>query len=143
MPLKEIDADLHLHGCFAGGVSKSMLVPIIAEQARLKGLQLLSTGDATHGKWLNHLEQNLSREKKCFVFKEFDVKFVLGGEINDENRVHHIYFLPNFDSAYELRNALQKYGKLDGIMMGRPDLRLNGEKLVEIIDAAVTDFTKS
>ena len=47
--MKEFDADLHFHGLYSGGVSKNILPSVIAEQAQLKGLDIVSISDILHG----------------------------------------------------------------------------------------------
>ncbi|MFZ0441335.1 MAG: phosphotransferase, partial [Methanobacterium sp.] len=54
-----INADLHIHGRYSIATSKNMIPPIMAPQARLKGLDLVATGDALHQKWLNLLEETI------------------------------------------------------------------------------------
>ena len=58
--MKEYNADLQMHGIYAGGVSKSMLIPVMAGQARLKGLDILVTADVLHAKWMEHLKENIT-----------------------------------------------------------------------------------
>lgn len=131
--LKEFNCDLHFHSYYSGGTSKDMLLPIIAEQARLKGLDFISTSDCLNKEWLSHLEKNLSKENKCLTFKQFDVKFVLGTEVHDKNNIHTIIFLPDFDAVYALKEKLSKHGKLDGFGNGRPYINLSTEKITEIV----------
>jgi len=134
--MKEFDCDLHLHGLYSGGVSKNMLLPEIGEQAKLKGLHLMGSSDILCKEWLTHAKQSLTEENGAFLEKESRTPFILGGEINDSKRVHHIYFLPDFAAAETLREKLSPHGKLDGIGFGRPTLRLNGEQLAEKIHSA-------
>ena len=66
--MKEYNADLQMHGIYAGGVSKNMLIPIMAEQSRLKGLDVLVTADVIHGKWMEHLKQNIIETENNVFF---------------------------------------------------------------------------
>ena len=61
--MKEFDSDLHYHSPYSVGVSKNMLIPIISEQAKLKGLDFLSSADCLNGPWLKHLKENLVEEE--------------------------------------------------------------------------------
>lgn len=131
--LKSFDCDLHIHSPYAGGVSKNMLIPILAEQARLKGLKLLNTGDILCKEWIKHAEHSLIKKNHCFLAEGFDTYFILGGEINDINNVHHLFFLEDFDKVNQLRDSLSQYGRLDGKGFGRPTLKISGEKLAEKI----------
>ncbi|MBU2476011.1 TIGR00375 family protein, partial [Candidatus Micrarchaeota archaeon] len=132
--MQEFDCDLHYHGPYSVGVSKNMFIPIIAEQAELKGLNLLSSADCLNGKWLQHLKENLVEENGIFKSKEKNVFFVLGTEVQCSNRVHHIIFLPDFNAVEQVRNEFRNYtNELDSVMGGRPRLKLNGEQIAEIV----------
>ncbi|MFH1895184.1 MAG: TIGR00375 family protein [archaeon] len=133
--MQEFDSDLHYHSPFSGGVSKNMLIPIIAEQAELKGLHLLSSADCLNGPWIKHLKQNLTEEENgLFKSKEKNVFFVLGTEVQCSDRVHHIIFLPDFNAIEEVRKKFSNYTReLDSVMGGRPRLKLNAEKIAEIV----------
>ena len=41
-----VNADFHVHSCFSSASSKDMLIKNMAPKSKLKGLQLLGTGDA-------------------------------------------------------------------------------------------------
>ncbi|MEM4598297.1 MAG: TIGR00375 family protein [Candidatus Diapherotrites archaeon] len=134
--MKLYDCDLHIHSPYSGGVSKNMLLPEISMQAKLKGLDLIATGDVLNKEWLKHLKENLREEDGCFRDKKIDVYYILGGEINDSSNVHHLFFVPNFESVELLRKKLSVYGRLDGNGFGRPSINLNAEKLAGIIEEA-------
>ena len=53
-------ADLHLHSRFAYACSKHLTLANMAEWAKLKGIDLLSSADFTHPAWLAELEGNLT-----------------------------------------------------------------------------------
>jgi len=131
--MQAYDCDLHIHGLYSGGVSKNMLLPEIARQARLKGLQIVATGDVLNKEWLEHLKKNLVEEDGCFKEKEVETYFIIGGEINDADNVHHLFFLPDLASAEMLRKKLAPFGKLDGIGFGRPSISLHANELAEKI----------
>ncbi|VVB99215.1 Uncharacterised protein [uncultured archaeon] len=132
--MKELDADLHCHGRYAGGVSRNMEIPVLAEQSRLKGLGLLATGDIIHGEWLLHAKRTLEEESNG-VYRDREAKchFILGGEIEDDKRIHHLYYLPSLEKAGELREKVKGLGALDCSMCGRPKLRINAEKFAEFV----------
>ncbi|MBU1939599.1 phosphotransferase, partial [Candidatus Micrarchaeota archaeon] len=58
--MHEYNCDLHFHGPYSGGVSKNMQIPVIAEQARLKGLDVVCTSDILHAKWLEHVKESIT-----------------------------------------------------------------------------------
>lgn len=132
--MKEFNCDLQLHGKFAAGVSKYMEIPLIAQQSKLKGLQIVSTADILNKAWFEHARENIvETENGVFEDKKGQVNFIVGTEVEDNNRVHHLIYLENFDKALELREKLKQFGNLDGMMNGRPRIKLNGEQIAEIV----------
>ena len=66
-----INADLHIHGRYSIATSKNMILLSMAPQARLKGLDLVATGDALHQKWLNLVEETTEESSDgIFSLKE-------------------------------------------------------------------------
>ena len=130
--MKEFSLDLQMHGSFAGGVSKNMSIPVMAGQARLKGLNVLVAADVLHKQWLGHVKQNL-REDSNGVYTDLaaNCSFIVGGEIEDNKRIHHLFYLPSLESAEELREKLLPFGNLDCSLCGRPKLRLSAEQFAE------------
>ena len=55
-----IFADLHIHSRFSRATSKDLNLENLEKWARIKGIDLLGTGDFTHPKWLSELKENLS-----------------------------------------------------------------------------------
>ncbi len=133
--MKEYNLDLHLHGLYAGGVSNKITIPVMAEQSRIKGLNVLSTADIVHQKWLEHVKANLVEESNgIYKDKKGNCNFIIGGEIEDNKRIHHIFYLPSIESAYELREKFMGKGNLDCIMCGRPKLRVSAEEFAIAVD---------
>lgn len=110
-----------------------MVLPTLSEQAKLKGLHLLATGDILNKEWLEHVRKHLVEENGCFKEERFGTYFVLAGEINDMHNVHHIFFLPDFNSVYELREKFKRLGMLDGNGFGRPTLKARAEQIAKIV----------
>jgi len=134
--LKEYNLDLQMHGPYAGGVSKNMTIPVMSEQSRLKGLNVLVSADVLHKEWLTHLKRNLEEESNG-VYRDLQSKcnFIIGGEIEDNKRIHHLFYLPSLESAQELRQKVEGKGVLDCSMCGRPKLKLSAEEFAQkIID---------
>ncbi len=127
----EINADLHMHGLYSGAVSSRMTPSTIAEQAPLKGLQLLGTADILHRKWINLVKEQLSQgEDEAILEHKNGTKFLLQTEVEDSNRIHHIIFIPSFSKVEELREKFKtKCKNLDSD--GRPKIWLNSEELAE------------
>lgn len=130
--MKEYNCDLQLHGLYAGGVSKQMLIPVMAEQSRFKGIEVLVCADALHKNWFEHLKQNIvETENNVLMDKNQQAYFIVGTEVEDKNRIHHLIYLPSLDSAQELREKFLPFGNLDCSMCGRPKLSLSAEQIAE------------
>ena len=114
------NVDLHIHSRFSGGTSKDMNIGNILKYGKLKGLNIIGTGDCTHTDYLEEIKQYKDRE------------LVLTTEIEDKNRVHHLILLPSISKVEELREVLKKYSK-DIDTEGRPHVSINGAELLEIV----------
>ncbi len=131
----EVNADLHIHGLYARAVSRDMLPRKIGEQAPLKGLHLVGTGDILHEKWISLIKGQLKPINDSIFEHENGTKFVLQTEVEDNNRVHHIILFPSLSKVYEVREKFKKSCKnLESD--GRPKIWLNGEELAEICTEA-------
>jgi uncharacterized protein (TIGR00375 family) len=118
-----------------------MCIKEIARYARIKGLQLVGTGDFTHPKWLKEIRETLTTEADTGLFKvashpELPVHFMLTTEVstifdfeNETKKVHHVILTPNIDTAVQINDALGKYGNLSAD--GRPTLNMTAPTLVE------------
>lgn len=89
------NVDLHIHSRFSGGTSKDMNVENILKYGKLKGLNIIGTGDCTHPDYLEEIKQYKDRE------------LILTTEIEDKNRVHHLILLPSISKVEELREILK------------------------------------
>ena len=129
------DCDLHVHGRFAAGVSKDMTIPVISAQAALKGLHVLATGDVSHREWLEHLKGQLVEEENgVYSDRGQNVHFIVGTEIEDCHRVHHLAYFPDLTRAEEFRESIFGFGPLDCSLCGRPKLRLSPAELFEKVN---------
>ncbi|MDR3342059.1 MAG: UvrD-helicase domain-containing protein [Treponema sp.] len=54
-----IIADLHIHSHFSRATSSKLTPPYLEHWARIKGIQLLGSGDCTHPAWLKELREQL------------------------------------------------------------------------------------
>ncbi|HEC77589.1 MAG TPA: DNA helicase UvrD, partial [candidate division WOR-3 bacterium] len=124
-----IIADLHIHSRYSRATSKEMIVPKIAEYAKLKGIGMVATGDFTHPEWLKELK-NYLEEAGDGIYRYGDIKFILNVEVNNIytkkgklRRLHNLIFAPDFATVGKINSYLQKYGKLEAD--GRPILSLD------------------
>ena len=136
-------ADLHIHSRYSRATSQKMSIEEIARFARIKGLNLVGTGDFTHPKWLKEIQENLTFETDTGLYKvaknpELPVYFMTTTEVstifnfeNDTKKIHHVILTPNIETAIQINDRLAKYGDLASD--GRPTLNLDAPHLVEEI----------
>lgn len=124
-----INADLHVHSCFSMASSKDMVIDNIAPQAKLKGLQLMGTGDALHPGWLDIIE-NSTEYIGDGVYSTPDCDFVLTTEIEGEKKIHHLIFIPSIEIAREIGDKLVSTNKNKD---GRPRTKMNGKEIMDLV----------
>ncbi len=129
--MQQFDVDFHIHSKYSGGTSGDMILPVIARQAELKGLDLVGTGDSLNPGWLAHIRKNLTEEADgVYASTGFKTKFIVTSEVEDLKRVHHLLLFPSISSAEALLGEFRKYSS-DIDRDGRPHIRLDGEQIVD------------
>lgn len=129
------NADLHIHSPHSIAVSKKLNLDTMVETCKKKGLDILGTGDILQPDWLKYMEQNLTKDKEgAFSYK--DINFILQTEIEDQENMHEVVLLPDFESVRELQIKLNPHSKnLMNEWGGRPRVNLSPPELVEkVID---------
>jgi uncharacterized protein (TIGR00375 family) len=118
-----------------------MCVEEIARFARVKGLNIIGTGDFTHPKWLEELKDSLILDTETGIYKpagtpESSVYFMITTEVStvfsfkDEvKKIHHVILTPTIEVAVQINERLSKYGNLSAD--GRPTLNMTAPQLVE------------
>jgi uncharacterized protein (TIGR00375 family) len=104
-----------------------MELPVMAEEAAKKGVDLVATGDCTHPEWLKEIKKASADDETVVIGK---TNFIITTEIEDSNRVHHLLLLPSISKAEELAERISGYCNLAAD--GRPTVRLNGCEIAEI-----------
>ena len=101
MELKDLTiADLHIHSRFSRACSKNITIPKLVEYAKIKGLNLLGTGDFTHNTWLSEIKE-LKEKNGIYYYQDFP--FVLSGEVSlmytqgRGRRVHLVLLAPSIE----------------------------------------------
>lgn len=123
-----VNADFHIHSCFSMASSKDMLINNMAPKSKLKGLQLLGTGDAFHPKWLDIVQESTTYSGDG-IYTANSMDFVLTTEVEAKHRIHHVIIIPDLDIARELSNKLPSKNKATD---GRPKTHLGGAELLEL-----------
>jgi len=124
-------ADLHIHSKYSRACSKSLSLENLEKYARIKGLDLLGTGDFTHPLWLKELKENL-KEKDGILYSKSGFKFILTGEISlmytqgRGRRVHLVLLAPSFEVVGKINSYLDTKGRRD--YDGRPIFKISCEQ---------------
>ncbi len=145
-------ADLHIHSCYSRATSRASDLHGLAAWARVKGINLLGTGDFTHPLWLSRLKEELQPAGPgLFKLKEpgpeawpgvkpedIEPRFMLTCEISciykrhgRVRKVHNLIMLPDFAGVERLNRRLAAIGNLKSD--GRPILGLDSHDLLEIL----------
>ncbi|MEM4417140.1 MAG: hypothetical protein QXD32_03685 [Nitrososphaerota archaeon] len=115
----------------------------ITSFAKMKGLNLLGTGDALHPVWLEELRAGLEPSVGEGVYRprhdpESNVHYIVQTEVatvhsygGKARRIHHVILMPDLEVAEQLRDILKGYGNLDSD--GRPVLNISPAHLVEMV----------
>ena len=139
----KVIADLHLHSRYSRATSESMCIREIARYAKVKGLNLVGTGDFTHPKWLQELNEALVKVADSGFYevvkdKVSPLRFAVTTEVctmwtvqGQIKKVHHVIVTPSLETAVQVNDRLVKYGSLASD--GRPTLNISAAHLVEEI----------
>ncbi len=136
-------ADLHTHSRFAMACSGNITPEGMERTAAQKGIDIIGTGDFTHGVWRREIGELLEPDgARDGLFKvkgsSSAVRFMLSTEVSTVyqqggrfRKVHHVILVPSFESVDALRDAIKRYGNLDAD--GRPTLLISAAHLVELV----------
>lgn len=140
-------ADFHIHSKYSRATSPQMNLINLDMWAKIKGIDVLGTGDFTHPKWLKEIKDTLDpAEPGLFRLKGADssVRFILTSEIcciyskgGKVRKVHVIVFAPSISAAEKINAKLDEVGNLAAD--GRPILGLDAKELVKIVMEADED----
>lgn len=151
-------ADFHIHSKYSRATSRDMDVGHLDKWAKIKGINVLGTGDFTHPLWLKELKENLEpAEPGLYKIKnqrpktknniewylpeinqENHTRFILTAEIsciysknNRTRKIHLIIFAPSFEVVEKINTHLGWIGNLKSD--GRPILGLDAKELLKIV----------
>ncbi|MDO9079719.1 MAG: UvrD-helicase domain-containing protein [Desulfuromonadales bacterium] len=150
-------ADLHIHSPFSRSTSPDSNLYGLAAWARIKGIQIVGTGDFTHPGWFRRLKEELEpAEPGLFRLRDESlipellpgvrlpqtpVRFLLSAEVSSiykrhgaTRKVHNLLYVPDFAAAERINARLAAIGNIESD--GRPILGLDSRNLLEIVLAA-------
>lgn len=144
-------ADLHLHSKYSRAVSQQMTLPMMAQYARQKGIDILTASDFTHPVWFKEIK-NLLQEENDGIYtlksqaphpkgegNNRKTYFILSTEIatiykqgDKLRRIHNLVFAPNFETVEKINTALVKRGA-NLSSDGRPIIGMSSRDLLSLI----------
>ncbi len=141
----KVFTDLHIHSKYARATSPNMDLENLSKFGKLKGLNLIGTGDFTHPKWLKELKEKLKPVENTGLYSFNGMDFMLTTEIstvytqdNKTRKIHHVIHVPSLEIVDQINDELTKIGaKLD--IDGR--LLLNERTSVELVEILVKIYS--
>jgi len=141
----DVIADLHIHGRYSRATSKDLTIANLEKYARIKGVNLLGTGDFTHPKWSEELKKELiysdgvlkTKTDFCFI-PQTEISLVYT-DYGKGRRVHHVILAPDLEIAEQITEAFKKRGRVD--YDGRPIFKITSPELVEMMHS-ISDKTE-
>lgn len=142
--------DLHIHSKYSRACSKSLDLLSIAEACKIRGIDIVATGDFTHPKWFEHLKEHLIEENGgIYKLKNLTpdsnnltppkTRFILVTEIacikkhkDKTRRIHVLVFAPNLEVVEKFNQTLENRGfnlRADG----RPILGMTPQDLLRLM----------
>ena len=77
-----IIGDLHIHSRFSRACSTAITLDNLEKYAKIKGLNLLGTGDFTHPKWINEVKENLKEDENGILWSKTGFPFLWQTEVS-------------------------------------------------------------
>lgn len=131
-------ADLHIHSRFSRACSSQLTVLNLTKWAKIKGVDLLGTGDFLHPLWQTELKRDL-KDLGNGLFEYNGIKFLLTSEISciyshrgKVRRVHLLVCLPSWEGLTKLTQEFIRR-KINIASDGRPIIGLSAKQLAEVV----------
>lgn len=138
-------ADIHVHSKYARATSPRCDIPGLCEGAKIKGINLIATGDFTHPAYFNEIRRDLAHsEDGSGLYQYKGVRFMLSSEISliysgklGPKRMHHLVLAPSLETAAQINDSLGKRGNLSSD--GRPILGIPSPEFADILFSISND----
>ncbi len=155
--MHQFRADLHIHSRYSRATSKKLTLPLLAAWGKIKGLDVLATGDLTHPAWRKEMYEFLEWDENTGLYrlkKDVDLSgvlpqfekhtqftsplFMLQGEISSiykkngkVRKVHNLVYFPTLEAVEKFCQRLEQVGNL--VSDGRPILGLDCKDLLAMV----------
>ena len=141
----EYISDLHIHSKYSRACSKTLDIPHLEEYAKIKGVNLMGTGDFQHLKWQEELKEHLTEDDTGILRTKNNFPFLLSSEISliytqdgKGRKVHNVIFARSLEIAAQVSEALLKIGRID--YDGRPIFGMSCPEFVDIMKGVDKDI---
>ncbi len=137
-------ADLHIHSGYSRATSREMNLKSLARWARIKGIDILGTGDFTHPEYFASIEEELVEAGRgLFVLKEDEgddtaPRFMLSAEVSNiykhdgkTRKIHNLIYTPTLEAARKMISAFDRLGNIKSD--GRPIFGFSAYDLLQIV----------
>ena len=150
----ELIVDLHIHSHHSRATSKNSTIEGLYYWAKIKGINILGTGDFTHPSWFAEMQEKLVMtdeglyKLKDDIADEIDktlpksvrnnfIRFVPTVEISNiysksgaVRKLHNVVVAPNLEVSAKINSQLDRIGNLKAD--GRPILGMDSKHLLQI-----------
>jgi len=136
--------DLHIHSRYSRACSPSLTLANIDKTCRLKGIDIIATGDFTYPAWFTSIKEELVETAagaglyKLKTATDDKVKFILSTEVSliykDAGKVRRLHIVihgPSIAAVEKLNKILDK--KFNIRSDGRPILGMSAPELVKLV----------
>lgn len=134
--------DLHIHSRYSRACSRDLTLENINKTCRIKGVDIIATGDFTYPAWFSSIKNELEEIGNGGLYKlkstkDDKIKFILSTEFaliyksQDKcRRIHLVVHAPNIEAAAELNSFLDKHYNIRSD--GRPILGMSAPDLMKL-----------
>jgi uncharacterized protein (TIGR00375 family) len=138
-----IIADLHIHSAYSRATSREMEIGTLARWARIKGIDVLGTGDFTHPAHFASICEGLAPAQGGLLVQrgqgaERPVHFMLTAEVSciytqggRTRKIHNLILAPSIDAARRMNSSFARLGNIRSD--GRPIFGFSAQDLVKIV----------
>ncbi len=141
----QLIGDFHIHGRYAQACSKTTTLEDLERNAKIKGLNVLGTGDAQHPKWFQEITSKLVEDENGILWTKNKFPFIWQTEISlaythngKGRRIHHVVLFPNKDVVEQFTLSLLKRGRID--YDGRPIFGMSSIEFLEMLRSISNDI---
>ena len=134
-----------MHSKYSRACSKDLDIPHMEQYAKIKGVNLMGTGDFQHPKWQQELKENLIEDDTGIPKTKTGFPFMLTSEISliytqggKGRKVHNVIWAKSLEVAAQVSDELLRHGRID--YDGRPIFGMNCPEFVDIMKGVDKDI---